>query len=492
MKLLYVNEPAPWEEKAAYYAQVKMGKDIQTQTEVMSSATKALISAHMSTASDIIASQARIAEGFDSVGYALDEVKSGISGLAAAFEWGISEVVWQIEQNRELLRNIVEILMVPLDTQAKELKKRADYAFANQWFEDALSDYKASEEKNRYDFTIHMSMGMIYLFNIINKEKALECFEMAVKYARPKSNYHASLALLHKSLCLRDLNRLEEALYAAKEASDLTDTISEAYYQRAVYEALLGHSSENIMDNLKIALDHDKYYALKANSEAAFGEIRKEINACITDVRNSNYEYVNKALSDWMRIVDRWAKFSANITHDLTAIKPDCLDKMTSIIERIDQLIKRNSYFDSVEAKEQLTELELQNDAVKADLNWQLKQYIESLQTSLNAESAILNQQKQEEVRKRNQMGRHLIFISVVAMPLSTVGCVVTELSSKMVNPIFWLTFLGGCYGFFKGKSMAFETFSDMTRDATKSKKTEKYIAIEEKIKKAVNFINRL
>ena len=62
-------------------------------------------------------------------------------GMKASFDFGISEVVWQIEQNRRLLQDILEILAAPLDTQAKELKCRADEAYSNGWHEDALLDY---------------------------------------------------------------------------------------------------------------------------------------------------------------------------------------------------------------------------------------------------------------------------------------------------------------------------------------------------------------
>ena len=58
--------------------------------------------------------------------YGVERVEQGINELRAAFEWGISEVVWQIEQNRKYLRNILEVLMAPLDTRARERRRRAE------------------------------------------------------------------------------------------------------------------------------------------------------------------------------------------------------------------------------------------------------------------------------------------------------------------------------------------------------------------------------
>jgi hypothetical protein len=161
---LYLNELAPWERKNEYYNNIQLGKDVRTQTEVISRSTQAMVAAQMASTSAIIASQERSNEGVDNLAYGVKRVEQGIYGLQAAFEWGISEVVWQIEQNREELRSILEVLSAPLDTQAKELRKRAEEAYANGWFEDSLEDFFESERKNRYDFSIHISVGMIYLF----------------------------------------------------------------------------------------------------------------------------------------------------------------------------------------------------------------------------------------------------------------------------------------------------------------------------------------
>lgn len=500
MKYLYINEPAPWEEKAAYYSQVKMGKDLQKQTQVISRATQDMISAQMSVASDIIASQDRVAERIDSVGYAMEDIKDGLAGLAAAFEWGISQVVWQLEQNREILRNIVEILVAPLDTQAKELKKRADEAYANEWFDDALVDYQASEEKNKYDFTIHMSMGMIYLFNIINKEKALEYFDKATKYAKPKSNYHASIALLHKALCLRDMDRLEEALHCAEEAHELTKEMAEAYYQCSIYEALLKNSPKLVTASLDVALDYDKYYALKANKEPAFDHVRKEINECIIEARKSNYDDVRKALPIWINVYDKWSVLLNRITSDMLSISADCLEKPKATIARINQLIKRNSFFDSVEAKEKLIELEQQNDIIKSDLKEQLQEILKRYEADLSRETYILIERIKKQLRQRITRAKVIKGLSVATMPLSMVGCVV-QCAAAIGRPdpdstIFSLIFLGGLMGAIVAMLYERAVAANLTLADKNSpdviKKSPKVMLIEKDIEKAKVYLNNL
>jgi len=141
---LYLNELAPWERKNEYYHTIQLGKDIKKQTNIINNQTKAMIASQIASTNAIISSQERISEGIDVVACGIDRVEQGIYELKATFEWGISEVVWQIEQNRAVLKDILEVLMAPLDTQAKERRKRAEEAYANGWVEDAEEEFLES------------------------------------------------------------------------------------------------------------------------------------------------------------------------------------------------------------------------------------------------------------------------------------------------------------------------------------------------------------
>jgi len=127
---LYLNELAPWERKQEYYHTIQLGKDVKEQTNVLNKQTKAMITSQLASTNAIIASQDFIREGIDDLAYKIDGVKEGMLGLKAAFEYGISEVIWQIEQNRQVMTKILEVLTAPLDTQAKELRRRAEDAYA--------------------------------------------------------------------------------------------------------------------------------------------------------------------------------------------------------------------------------------------------------------------------------------------------------------------------------------------------------------------------
>lgn len=256
--------------------------------DFLSTQTKKVVKAQFEAADGIILSQDRIADKIDDLIQTTEDVATGLQEIQATFEWGFTELIWQIEQEREVLKNILKVLQAPLDTQAKELKKRAEYAYRSGWFDDALTDFLESEKINRYDFTIHQNLGNIYLFEKKDPDKALEYYEKAAKYATPKSLYYASISLLHVGLVKYLHDDFQEAYEATSEALNLSPDLHEAHFQHAQYCAKLGpdHYKEAIQ-HLKIAIDNGgKYYCVKADTEKDFNEMRKELRSLFEQLRN--------------------------------------------------------------------------------------------------------------------------------------------------------------------------------------------------------------
>jgi tetratricopeptide (TPR) repeat protein len=347
---LYLNELAPWERKKEYYHHIKLGKDVNYQATNLKRAINNATKAQLSATNTLIASQEGIAYSISELNFEINAVEQGIEGLGAAFEWGISEVVWQIEQNRAILKDILEVLMAPLDTQAIERKKRAQEAFFNGWIDDAEEEFIESEKLNKYDFSIHISLGLIYLFHLIDKDKAISCFNKAIKYSRPKSDYHTSYALLHKALALRGMGKLSEAEKCAADAYELTPTMVEASYQNAVLNAILGKKVP-CLKSLRLAIEADKRYCIKANSEIDFDSIRDDVNSLIEKLRND----IIKPAACFVIKIEDLVDDSTHILNKLpTHIKSDLSDlKIESVLIKLRQLISRNSYFDALVVREE-------------------------------------------------------------------------------------------------------------------------------------------
>jgi len=312
-------------------------------TNFLSTQTKKVTEAQLRAADNIIASQDRIAEKIDSAILATRDIAEGLEELQATFEWGFTGLIWQIEQEREVLKDILKVLQAPLDTQAKELKKRAEYAYKNRWINDAFEDFLESEKKNRYDFTIHQNLGNIYLFEKKNSEKALEYYKKAVKYATPKSSYYTSVSLLHVGLVEYLQEDFQGAYEATSKAIELSPDFYEAHYQHAQYCANLGRYDEAIKHLEKAIVEGDKYYCVKADSEKDFNVIKKQLHSLFEELRDNAEIQVSAEIKIVGQLIDR-AKSYYNIP---------VIDKLKIAQRKLEEstvFLTRRSFFDCHDA----------------------------------------------------------------------------------------------------------------------------------------------
>jgi len=306
----------------------------------LSTQTEEIIESQVEAANAIIISQARIADKID---IETREITEGFQELQATFDWGFTELIWQIEQQREVLKDILKVLQAPLDTQAKELKKRAEYAYRNSWIDDALKDFLESEKKNRYDFTIHQNLGNIYLFKKKDQDRALEYYEKAVKYATPKSSYYTSVSLLHKGLVKYLQKDFKEAYKATLKAIELSPDFYEAHYQHAQYCANLGKYNEAIKHLKKAIVEGDKYYCVKADSEKDFNVMKEQLKSLFKELQINAQNQVTIELGEVGRLIDR-----AKSYYNLPVI--DNFKVAHTKLEEATVFIVRGSFFDCHDA----------------------------------------------------------------------------------------------------------------------------------------------
>jgi tetratricopeptide (TPR) repeat protein len=389
----------PYEKRQEYYSVIQLGKDVKTQTSLLKNQTNAMLIAQSACTNAIVASQESIRDGLNDLSYSIEEIRDGMFGLKAAFEFGISEVVWQIEQNRQVLKDILGILMAPLDTQAKELRQRAEDAYANGWYDEALEDFLESEKKNKYDFSVQISIGLIYLFHLIDRALSIEYFEKAIKYARPKSPYHASFALLHAALIKRDFNQFEEAEKLTEEAVVLTPNFAEALYQNALFNAHLKNVGKSIA-TLEKAINLDRNYCIKADSEEMFSPIRDEVNSLFVKLRDKikfpflhNCEIMEKALNELMVFISNNSAIFKDFSKNPISLLPR--------VSKIQRLLNRNTYFDSINAQPLIESLLKEFNELFNDARTHLVKHFEDKLN--NIERAIYRQPFDQEQEAKNR-----------------------------------------------------------------------------------------
>ena len=157
----YTDQLAPWEGRNAYYKDVKLGKGIGAMKTILKDQTDAMIVAQMLSVDEIISSQDISEEAIQEISYSIKRVGLGMSGLKAAFEWGISDVVWCIEKKTEELQDVMmNIYRVP-DGKMDQLRHNADEAFARGDMAGAMEKFAEIEPMISDDFSVCINYGII-------------------------------------------------------------------------------------------------------------------------------------------------------------------------------------------------------------------------------------------------------------------------------------------------------------------------------------------
>jgi tetratricopeptide (TPR) repeat protein len=140
-----------------------------------------------------------IQNGFGASARQMDKLGASVQALQASFDWWMGQTLWKLDEQSATLKSILETLQASLYTQAKELRRRAEFAYQQGWYEEALNDFLESERKNYQDFTIHFSIANIYLYQYQppNLTAARDYYLKSGKFAAPKSVYHAALGYMY-------------------------------------------------------------------------------------------------------------------------------------------------------------------------------------------------------------------------------------------------------------------------------------------------------
>lgn len=351
---LYLNELAPWEQKQQYFKVQNISnstREISSQLESISRNKKV---EQIQTVDAVVASQEIISEtiekGFLQVSDKLDYLNLGIYEIKSTFEWGITEIIWNIQQTNNYLQKILDVLKTPLATEAKEYKDRGLYAFKNNWFDDALLELNKAKEINKYDFTVYFTIGLIYHFHIINKNNAIKNYELALKYAKPNSEYYYSNILLHIALAKSSIGKLSEAEKYTNEAINTIDGFAEALYQNAQYNAKLGFHSKAIT-NIDKAISLDRNYILKASNDYIFKETNLDLKPLFIQWKEREKKNASNVLQKYKNDYNHFKDFVERAA-DFYLYKGALLDLLNTIdaflskYEKMNQRFNRDSIYD--------------------------------------------------------------------------------------------------------------------------------------------------
>jgi tetratricopeptide (TPR) repeat protein len=274
------------------------------------------------------------------------ELAGAMAQLNADFTPLLGDAVWRLElQHAALLEVLQEIRLAEFERAARAYRTRAERAYLNGWYAEALSDFLKAERRNYPDFAVLRSIANIYLYHSINLPRALEYFRKAAKYARPCDTRQAAEAHYFAGLVCLIEQRPEAALTELREAVELLPQFYEAHYQRAAVAALLGQKDEAIA-NLEQAISGDARYYERVKNDAWFDGLRGEVQALLEHLVEPVQERVAQVKQD-----------AAQLQGYVIAAAEQ--EKLTRTLQELEQKsASETTYHDRLKLLERLTQLQ--------------------------------------------------------------------------------------------------------------------------------------
>jgi tetratricopeptide (TPR) repeat protein len=300
----------------------------------------------------------------------LATLAGGVAQLNADFTPLLGDIVWKLEmQHADLLDVLQEIRLAEFEREARAYRTRAERAYLNGWYEEALRDFLKAEKRNYPDYAVLRSIANIYLYHLINLPQALNYFCKAAKYARPNDARQAAEAHYFAAVVCVIQQRPIEAFAQLHEAVALQPQFYEAHYQRASVAAMLGQVEEAI-HSLEQAISGDARYYERVKTDPLFDALKPQVEALLE------------------RLVQPLQERAAQVKRDAAQLQGYVIaaaeqEKLTSVLQQMEQQPAGMTYGDRLQMLERLTQLqdELQHIHERFDKRYAIdpRDYVRSI-----------------------------------------------------------------------------------------------------------------
>ena len=107
---------------------------------------------------------------------------SGVAHLHADFTPLLGDAVWKLElQHAALLDVVQELRLAEFEREARAYRKRAETAYLNGWYEEALRDFLEAEKRHYPDYAVLRSIATIYLYHLHDLPRGVAAFSGAAR-----------------------------------------------------------------------------------------------------------------------------------------------------------------------------------------------------------------------------------------------------------------------------------------------------------------------
>ena len=171
-------------------------------------------------------------------------------------------------------------MLAEFEREARAYRSRAETAYLNGWYDEALADFLEAEKRNYPDFAVLRSIANICLYHLIHLVKSLEYFRRAAKYSRPNDARQSAEAHYFAGVVCAIQQHFKEGLEHLGEAIALNPDLFEAHYQKACLAAML-HESGEAVASLDLAIKGDPRYYERAKADEVFDSVRPHVQALL-------------------------------------------------------------------------------------------------------------------------------------------------------------------------------------------------------------------
>jgi len=231
---------------------------------------------------------------------------------------------------------------------------------------------------------------------------------------------------MYQGLTYLDLGKIEEAEKATEQAIKDYKHLGIIYYQNAQYNALLKNKRKSF-DRLREAADFSVGFAIKADSDPLFDNVRADVNLFLSMLTRS----INRKISKEIRPVKIYIRkgnmvFSQLKDPDLTVINPE---------EKIMILIKRKKLIDSLVAARLLEAISVA-DPIFSESQRKIENLISEAKTKRNN---LFLEKKQKREEKQSIIASGFIIISILILLFLSIDPLVESLSKSIFYIVFWV-----------------------------------------------------
>lgn len=263
-----------------------------------------------------------------SIEFGFGKLACGLDELNADFNFLLGDVVWKLELHQETLSNILhEIRLAEFEREARAYRSRAEKAYLNGWYEEALSDFLEAEKRNYPDFAVLRSIANICLYHLVNLSKALEYFGKAAKYARPSDTRQSAEAHYFAAISHAAQYQFDQGIEELNEAVTLNPQLYEAHYQKACLAGILG-DWRSAVASLECAIQGDPRYYERAKCERAFDSVRRRVQ----DLLDRLMEPVQEKIAQ--------AKRDAELLRRYVIARPDKRQAISGVFRTVEQQLE--------------------------------------------------------------------------------------------------------------------------------------------------------